>query len=68
MLLFSKINDLCTKKGITMYRMCKDTGIKQNVISNWKNRDVKEPSLSCALTLANYFDVPVEFFKKEGDE
>jgi hypothetical protein len=42
--LYEKINELCKQKGVSIYKMCKDTGIAQNVVSNWQNRPDAEPS------------------------
>lgn len=65
MCLHEKIKRLCDKKGVSIYQMCKDTGIKQNTVSNWKDRPDAKPSLSNALELSKYFDVPVNYFMKE---
>ena len=47
-------------KGITPYRVAKDTGITQATLSRWKT-GVTEPSLDTLQTLADYFDVSVDF-------
>ena len=65
MCLYEKINELCKQKGVSIYKMCKDTGIAQNVVSNWQNRPDAEPSLKNAVVLAKYFKVKAEYFLKE---
>ena len=47
--------------------MCKDTGIAQNVVSNWQNRPDAEP-LKNAVVLAKYFKVKAEYFLKEQED
>lgn len=42
--------------------MCKETGINQNAVSNWKARQNAKPTLENAVALANYFEVPVDYF------
>lgn len=51
---------LCKSKGITTYKVCKDLGISQGTISNWKNRgnNLSTPILK---KIADYFDVSIEY-------
>lgn len=51
---------LCKSKGITTYKVCKDLGISQGTISNWKNRG---NNLSTAILkkIADYFEVSIEY-------
>ena len=65
MCLYEKINELCKQKGVSIYKMCKETGIAQNVVSNWQNRPVAELILKNAVVLAKYFKVKAEYFLKE---
>ena len=53
---------LCKQKGVSIYKMCKDTGIAQNVVSNWQNRPDAEPTLKNAVVLAKYFKVKQSIF------
>lgn len=60
------IMKLCSDKGVSCYQMCKETGIKQNVISNMSSRG-GYPSLAIAIKLSDYFGVPIDtFVRKKG--
>lgn len=51
----------------TPYRVSKDTGIAQSVLSDWKNGRSK-PKADKLMILANYFCVPIEYFLKSEEE
>ncbi len=52
------------KKGITDYRVSKETGISTATLSNWKQGNYA-PKLDKLLILAKYFDVSVEYFAND---
>lgn len=52
------------KKGITDYRVSKETGISTATLSNWKQGNY-EPKLDKLLALAKYFGVSVEYFTND---
>lgn len=62
--MYKKIKELADKKGISMYRVSKDTGIPQSTMSEWK-RGMYQPKLDKLVILAGYFEVPIEYFIKE---
>lgn len=62
--MYKKIAALMQQRGITAYRLSKDTGIPQSVLSDWKTGRSK-PKFDKLLILARYFDVPVEYFAEE---
>ena len=66
--MYKKIATLMQQRGITAYRLSKDTGIPQSVLSDWKTGRSK-PKFDKLMTLAKYFGVPVEYFaeEKEGE-
>lgn len=47
------------KKGVTAYRLAKETGIPQSSISDWK-RGRCEPNVKKLKILAKYFDVDIK--------
>ena len=52
------------KKGVTDYRVAVETGITKSTFSDWKSgRSV--PKADKLLSLAKYFDVPVDYFLEE---
>jgi len=63
--LHEKITILCREKGVSIYRMCKETGIRQNTVSNWQNRENAKPELDIAVKMADYFGVNPSYFLKE---
>ena len=62
--MYEKFADLLYKANKTTYQVSKDTGIAQNVFSNWKSGRSK-PKFDKLLILAKYFGVPVEYFAEE---
>lgn len=59
--MYSKFIELCNQKGITPYRVSKDTGIGQSTLSNWKSGR-STPKTDKLLILAKYFDVSLAYF------
>lgn len=57
--MFRKIEVLMKKKGVTAYKLAKDTGIPQSSISDWKHGRCK-PSVSKIQILAKYFEVDIK--------
>lgn len=55
---------LLEKTNKTTYKVSKDTGIAQNVFSNWKTGR-STPKTDKLKILADYFGVPIEFFLEE---
>lgn len=59
---------LCEEKGVKPYRVSKDTKIATATLSDWKNGK-STPKADKMQTLADYFNVPVEYFTKgESDD
>lgn len=64
--MYSKFLELLNARGITTYRVSKDTGISANMFTDWKNGRSK-PKFDKLLILAKYFNVPVEYFAVEEE-
>lgn len=62
--MYKKFAELLFQRGLTAYRVSKDTGIPANTFTDWKNGRSK-PKFDKLLILAKYFGVPVEYFAKE---
>lgn len=62
--MYSKLEKLLEERGLTAYRVAKDTGIPTATLSNWK-AGLYTPKADKLLKLANYFGVPLEYFLKE---
>ncbi len=55
------ITELCEKKGVSGYRLCKDTGIQPSILTDMKMGRQKSLSAVNAEKIANYFDVSVGY-------
>ncbi|MGL6198758.1 MAG: helix-turn-helix domain-containing protein [Lachnospiraceae bacterium] len=65
--MYKKFAELLEKTNKTAYRVSKDTGIRENVFSYWKSGRSK-PKIDKLMILADYFDVPIEYFLSEEKE
>ncbi len=59
--LHKTITDLCAKKGISGYRLCKDTGIQPSILTDLKMGRQKSLSAVNAEKIATYFGVSVGY-------
>lgn len=59
--MYKKIEKLMKERGITAYRLSKDTGIAYSSLSDWK-RGKSNPKLDKLVILSKYFDVSIEYF------
>ncbi|WAX05245.1 hypothetical protein AC844P1_00034 [Anaerostipes phage AC844P1] len=62
--LYEKFAKLLEKNNKTAYRVSKDTGIAQSVLSDWK-RGISNPKVDKLKKLSDYFGVPLEYFLEE---
>lgn len=62
--IFSKLME---EKGLTAYKVSKETGISQSVLSAWKN-GTSVPRPVTFKILADYFGVSVEYLRGETAE
>ena len=62
--MYNKFVELLNKKGVTTYRVAKDTGIPAPVFSEWK-RGKSNPKVDKLKILADYFGVSVEYFLED---
>lgn len=62
--MYEKFADLLDKSNKTAYRVSKDTGIAQSVLSDWKTGRSK-PKMDKLKILADYFGVSIEYFLEE---
>ena len=65
--MYKKFAELLFQRGLTAYRVSKDTGIPANTFTDWKNGRSK-PKFDKLLILAKYFGVPVEYFADEDSD
>lgn len=63
--MYSKIKSLATRKGVSIYRLERDTSVGINVINRW---DESMPSADKLLRVAKYLGTTVEELLKEESE
>ena len=61
--MYKDFEQLLQKNNVTSYQVSKDTGISQSIFTNWKQRK-NNPSLNTLSKLADYFNVPIDYFKE----
>lgn len=59
--MYEKFAKLLKDRGITAYKVAKDTGIATATFSNWKNGRYV-PKTEKLKILADYFGVTIEYF------
>ena len=59
--LHKTLMDLCAKKGVSGYRLCKDTGIQPSFLTDLKMGRQKSLSAANAEKIASYFGVSVSY-------
>lgn len=62
--MYKKFAHLLDRTNKTAYRVSKDTGIAQSVLSDWKSGRSK-PKANKLKKLADYFGVTIEYFLEE---
>ena len=58
---------LLNEKGLSAYRVSKDTGVSQSVLSSWKNNGTSPRPLTLKI-LAEYLGVSVSYLKGETSD
>lgn len=66
MKLYEHYIELRDKKGVTDYRVSKDTGITKSTFTDWKNGR-SQPKVDKLKILADYFGVSIEYFLEEKE-
>ncbi len=59
--MYKRFDKLLRERGITAYKVAKDTGIATATFSNWK-RGKYNPKIEKLKILADYFGVNIEYF------
>ena len=61
--MYDKFEQLLQERGVTAYKVAKETGVATATLSSWKNGEYV-PKVDKLQILADYFGVPVEYFLK----
>ncbi len=59
--MYEKFERLLVERGVTAYRVAKETGLSPVVFSDWKTGKSK-PKVDKLKILADYFGVNIEYF------
>lgn len=62
--MYEKYMELLVKFNKTSYKVAKETGIAQSVLSDWKTGR-STPKLDKLQKIADYFGVPITYFLEE---
>lgn len=62
--MYERFAKLLEERNLTAYRVSKDTGIATATLTEWKN-GTYSPKVDKLMLLADYFEVPLEYFLKE---
>ena len=65
--MYEKFKQLLNERGITAYRVAKDTGIPQTIFCDWKSGK-SSPKTDKLIKIAEYFGVPIGYFFGYEDE
>lgn len=65
--LYNTIMELCSQRGITGYRLCKDIGIQPSIMTDLKSGRKKGLSAKVANKVASYFEVSVGYLLGSED-
>lgn len=59
--MYEKFQKLLDERHLTAYQVSKDTGIATSTLSEWKS-GTYTPKVDKLIVLADYFEVPLEYF------
>lgn len=59
--MYKIFEELLEEKGLTAYRVAKDTGLNPAMFTGWKNGSYT-PKADKLKKIADYFNVPVDYF------
>ena len=62
--MYEKFERLVKARGISTYRVAKDTGLSTTVFSDWKSGKSK-PKVDKLKKIADYFGITIEYFLEE---
>lgn len=62
--MYQKYVVLRDERGVTDYKVSKETGISKSTFSEWKSGR-SQPKVDKLLKIARYFEVPIEYFLNE---
>ena len=61
----SRIERLCRRRGLSVYRLSKETGIPTCTFTSWKKKGLEKASFGAMVKVARALRVPVEDLYEE---
>lgn len=65
--LYETILGLCESRGISVYKMSKESGVSRSVMTELKSGRTQSLSTESLQKIASYFNVPVDFLLDIGE-
>lgn len=65
--MYENFEKIIKERGITPYRVAKDTGIAQSCLSDWKHRR-SIPRVDKLIKIAAYLEIPLEELVQKKEE
>lgn len=62
---FTKVENLCLSKGTPITQMVTNIGLSSSNVTSWKNGSI--PRISTIKKIADYFNVPIEYFLEDAE-
>ncbi|KYG95732.1 helix-turn-helix domain-containing protein [Paenibacillus jamilae] len=66
--LADKIQELMDERGITKYRLAKETGVSYTGVTKILTGQTKHPQIDSLKLIANYFNKPLDYFTVDEGE
>ena len=66
--MYNRLKELCDAKGVSGYRMCKDTGLQPSTMTDLKKGRKKTLSAKSVSILADYFGVSMNYILGDVEE
>ena len=65
--MYERFNKILQEKGLTAYKVAKDTGVSRSTLAAWKKKEYT-PKLDKLQKLANYLGVSISYLTGESNE
>lgn len=67
-IVYERLKQLCDERGISGYKMCKDTGLQPSIMTDLKMDRKHSLSAKSLAKLAAYFEVPMNYIAGDTDD
>lgn len=65
--MYKKFEELCKQKGVTPYKVSKETGVSTATLTSWKQGKYI-PKKEKLQKIADFFEVPISYFYSDDDK